>query len=190
MLASVGADSQTSSMKGKMMNVSKRLLLASAIAAAVFLAVPALALASVWKDKGVNVTKFVEIGLTGGEIFETSSGNGMSCELHATLTTEGGGTGKITKFETKKCSTGFGTFAGCELSAAEAKGLPWTVDVNTSDLTITNLHTKRTFTAGCSTAELDKTIGSVTVTLNTPAAITEMEFLGAITGYKTIGSFT
>jgi hypothetical protein len=172
------------------MKSNKRLLLAGAIAAVVVLAVPALALASVWKDKGTNVTKFVEIGLTGGEVFETSAGNGMSCELHATLTTEGGSTGKITKFETKKCPTGFGSFAKCELSTAEPKGLPWTVDVNTSDLTITGWHTKRTFKAGCGTTELDKTIGSVTVTLNTPTAISEMEFLGEITGYKTIGSFT
>jgi hypothetical protein len=172
------------------MRIDRRLLVASAIAAVVMLAVPAMALASVWKDKGVNVTKFVEIGLSGGEIFETTAGNGMSCELHATLTTEGGNTGKITKFETKKCTTGFGEFAGCELNTAEAKGLPWTVHVNTSDLTITNLHTKRTFKAGCKTAELDKTIGSTAVTLETPTAITEMEFLGEIAGYKTAGSFT
>jgi hypothetical protein len=172
------------------MRIDRRLLVASAIAAVAVLAVPAMASASVWKDKGVNVTKFVEIGLSGGEIFETTSGNGMSCELHATLTTEGGNTGKITKFETKKCTTGFGEFAGCELNTAEAKGLPWTVHVNTSNLTITGLHTKRTFKAGCKTAELDKTIGSTPVTLETPTAITEMEFLGEIVGYKTVGSFT
>jgi hypothetical protein len=171
------------------METKKRLLLAGVIAAIVVCAVPALALASVWKDKGTNVTKFFEIGLSGGEIFEAGEGNGMSCELHATLTSEGGSTGKITKFETKKCPTGFGTFAGCELASAEAKGLPWTVDVNSEDLTITNLHTKRKFNK-CGTTELDKTVGSVTVTLNTPTAITEVEFLGSITGYKVFGSFT
>jgi hypothetical protein len=172
------------------MESKKRLLLAGTIAAVVVLAVPALALASVWKDHGTNVNKFVELGLSGGEIFEAGEGNGMSCEIHATLTTEGGSTGKITKFETPKCPTGFGTFAKCELSTATAKGLPWTVDVNASDLTITNWHTKRTFKAGCGTTELDKTVGSVTVTLNTPTEITEVEFLGSITGYKTFGSLT
>jgi len=171
------------------METKKRLLFAGVIAAMVVLAVPALALASVWKDKGTNVTKFVEIGLSGGEVFEAGEGNGMSCEIHATLTTEGGSTGKITKFETIKCPTGFGSFSKCTLASASAKGLPWTVDVNTSDLTITNWHTKRTFSS-CGTTELDKTIGSVTVTLNTPTAITEMEFLGSISGYKTVGSFT
>lgn len=171
------------------MKINKRLLLAGSIAAVVVLAVPALALASVWKDHGVKVTKFTEINLTGGEVFETSAGNGMSCELHAKLTTEGGSTGKITQFETKKCPTGFGSFAKCELNTSESKGLPWTVDVNTSDLTITSMHVKRTF-KNCGTTELDKTIGSVTVTLNTPTEISGMEFLGEITGYKTIGSFT
>ncbi len=171
------------------MKINKGLLLAGAVAAVVALAVPALALASVWKDKGVNVSKFVEINLTGGEIFESGEGNGMSCELHATLTTEGGNMGKITKFETKKCPTGFGKFAKCELSTSEAIGLPWTVDVNTSDLTVTGWHTKRTF-KNCETTELNKTVGNVTMTLNTPTAITEMEFLGEITGYKTFGSFT
>ncbi len=173
------------------MKSNRRLLFAGVIAAVVVLAVPALALATVWKDHGTNVSKFVEINLTGGELFEAGEGNGMSCELHATLTTEGGSTGKITKFETKKCPAGFGTYAKCELNTSESKGLPWTVDVNATDLTITNLHTKRTFKgAECKGSELDKTVGSVTVTLNTPAEISEVEFLGEITGYKTGGSFT
>jgi hypothetical protein len=171
------------------MKVNRQLLLLGSIAAIMVLAIPAFASASVWKDKGVTLAKFAEIGLSGGELFETSSENGMSCEIHATLTTEGGSTGKITKFETKKCPTGFGTFAKCELVIAEAKGLPWTVKVNTSDLTITNWHTRRTF-KNCGTSELDKTVTSVTVTLNVPTAITEVEFLGSITGYTTVGSFT
>jgi hypothetical protein len=172
------------------MKNNKRLLIAGVVAAIVVLAVPALALAAVWKDKGTNVTKFVEIGLSGGEVFETTEGNGMNCEIHATLTTEGGSTGKISKFEIKKCPAGFGSFAKCEIATAEAKGLPWTVDVNSTDLTITNMRTKRTFKAGCATTELDKTITSTTVTLNTPTEITEVEFSGSTTGYKSVGSFT
>jgi len=173
------------------MKINKRLLLAGVIAAVVALAVPALALASVWKDGETKVTKLISLGLSGGELFTTSPENGMSCELHATMTTEGGSTGKITAFETKKCTTGFGTFAKCELNVGEAKGLPWTVDVNTTNLTITGWHTRRTFKGtGCTAGELDKTLGSVTMTLNTPTAITQMEFLKEITGYKSGGSFT
>ena len=64
------------------------------------------------------------------------------------------------------------------------------MDVNASDLTITNMHTRRTFNTGCPISELDKTLTSVTVTLNTPTAITAMEYSGAIAGYKAFGSFT
>jgi hypothetical protein len=173
------------------MKSKKRLLIGGLIAALVVLAVPALALAAVWKDKGVNVNKFVEIGLTGGELFETSEGNGMNCKITATLTTEGGSTGTITEFATPECPSGFGSFASCELNTSSAKGLPWDVHVNATDLTITNWRQKRTFKAGCPTSEFDKTIGSLTVTLDEPTAITEMEFLGETSGYKIkAGSFT
>lgn len=174
------------------MRPNRRLLLAGVIAAVVALAIPALALstAKVWKDKGVTVSKFVEFAAIGGELFETTAGNGMSCEVRAVFTTEGGSTGKVTKFEIKKCPTGFGSFAKCQLNTAEAKGLPWTVHVTTTDLTITNLRTKRTFKAGCATSELDKTIPSVTVTLESPTAISEMNFSGEISGYKTAGTIT
>jgi hypothetical protein len=172
------------------MKSNKRLFVAAVIAALVVLAVPALALAAVWKDKGTNVTKFVEFAAIGGELFETTAGNGMSCEVRAVFTTEGGSTGKITKFEIKKCPTGFGSFAKCELNTAEAKGLPWTVEVNATDLTIKNMRTKRTFKAGCTTSELDKTITSTTVTLETPTEINEMNFAGETTGYKTNGTIT
>jgi hypothetical protein len=172
------------------MKIDKRLLLAGmAVAVTMFAAVStSSASAAVWKDKGVNVTKLVSIGLTGGEIFESGT-SGMSCEIVATLTTEGGSTGKITKWETKKCSGGFGEFAKCELASSESKGLPWTVDVNATDLTFTNMHIRRTFKAGCPVAELDKTVSS-TVTLITPTEITEMEFSGSIAGYKAFGSLT
>jgi hypothetical protein len=174
------------------MSNQKRLAIAAAVIACFALAFPVLASAAVWKHKGVNLAKFVELGLPGGEIFETEiSGedSGMSCEVKATMTTEGGSTAKITKYEIKSCSGSFGKMAGCTVSAKEAKGLPWTVDVNATDLTITNMRIRRTFNAGCAVAELDKTIGSVTVTLNTPSAITEMEFSGSIVGYKAFGSW-
>jgi len=167
---------------------NKRLLLAGAIAALALLAVPAIALAAVWKDKGVNVTKFSEMTLSGGEIFEISAGNGMNCKVSATLTTEGGSTGKITKWSVVECPKGFGSFTSCTLKSAEAKSLPWTVTVNAADLTISNMRVRRTFNGGC--AEIDKTITSTTVTLNTPTAITEMEFAGTNGTYKSVGSFS
>lgn len=173
------------------MKNQQRLAIAFAVAACFALALPALASAAVWKHNGVNLTKFVSLSLPGGEVFETEiSGekSGMSCEVKATMTTEGGSTAKITAYEIKSCSGAFGKLAGCTVSAKEAKGLPWTVHVNASDLTITNMRIRRTFSAGCAVAELDKTI-SPTVTLNTPSKISEMEFSGSIVGYKAFGSW-
>lgn len=163
-----------------------RLLLASLAIGVTMLGVVSgpSASAAVWKHEGVNLTKFIELGLTGEEVFEAGVGNGMVCEVHATLTTEGGNTGTITKFETKKCPMGFGTFAKCSLATSTSLGLPWTVDVKFPDLRITDWHIHRTFKAGCATAELDKTIGSVTGLPETPAAISTIEFLGEATGYK------
>jgi hypothetical protein len=176
------------------MKINKRLLLVSmAVAMTMFAVVSASsASAAVWKMSGVNVTKLITIGLTGGEVFESGTvepTSGMSCEILATLTTEGGSTGKITKWETVKCSGGFGELTKCELATSEPKSLPWTVDVNATDLTITNMRIRRTFKAGCPIAELDKTT-SPTVTLTTSTAITEMEFSGSIAGYKNFGSLT
>jgi hypothetical protein len=151
---------------------------------------PATASASVWKKEGVTLKSFVELGLTGGEIFETGGANGMSCKVTAKMTTEGGSTAQITSFKTVECPTGFGTMKGCTLVSAEAKGLPWKVTVNTSTLTITGMHVKRTFNSGCAVTELEKTITTSTVTLNTPTAITEMSFNGEISGYKAFGSWT
>ncbi len=156
------------------MKSNRRLLIAGVIAAMVVLAVPVLALAAEWKDKnGTKVTKLTEFTMHGGEVIETTLGNGMDCEMHATMTTEGGTTAKITKYEIKKCEGTFGTFktTKCELNVGEGKGLPWTVDVNPTDLTITNFRTKHTFKgASCKEPELDKTIASMTVKIEPIAA--------------------
>lgn len=175
------------------MKNQRRLAIAIAAIACFALAVPALAQAGVWKHKGVNLAKFVEFGLPGGENFETEvSGvwSGMNCEVKATMTTEGGSTAKINKYEIKSCAKGFGKMSTCSVVAKEAKGLPWTVDVNTTDLTITNMRVRRTFNVGCPVTELDKTFASMKVALNTPTAITEMEFNGSLAGYKAYGSWT
>ncbi len=170
------------------MKTHKRLLLAGMAAVVLLVTVAAVASAAVWKDKGVNVAKAISIGLTGGENFEIEGKNGMNCEIHATLTTEGGSTGKITAWEIKKC-TGFGTYLTCEANVKEAKGLPWTVDVNTTDLTITNMKVKRSFKV-CAQAEFEKTVASSTVTLSTPTEIASMEFEGTNGTFKQFGSFT
>jgi len=166
--------------------------MAVAAVACFVLAFPVLAQAAVWKHNGVNLAKFVELSLPGGENFETEvSGewSGMNCEVRAVMTTEGGSTAKITKYEIKSCAKGFGKMSSCSVVAKEAKGLPWTVDVKTTDLVVTNMRVRRTFNVGCPVTELDKTFTEMHLTLNTPSKITEMEFSGALAGYKAFGSW-
>ncbi|HEX5928068.1 MAG TPA: hypothetical protein VFY48_01610 [Solirubrobacterales bacterium] len=171
------------------MKFDKRLLLAMlCVAIGAFAINASAATAAVWKHGGSNLAKHTEIGLTGGEVFETATG-GMSCEVFATITTSGGSTGTIKKWEVKNCGGAFGTLAGCQVLATEAKSLPWTLDVNASDLSVTSMRIRRTFKNGCSITELDKTV-TMTMTPDVPAAITEFEFHGSTSGYTSFGSLT
>jgi len=171
------------------MSFKKRLLIACVVAALASMAVAAAAFAFTWKDKGTNITATKTINLTGGEVFESSTNNGMSCEVLATLQIETGGLGKITKWEVKNCGGAFGEFVGCEVLATEAKTLPWTVDLTTTDFKITNLRLRRTFKNGCKVKELDKTVAEMTVTPNKTTEISEVEFTGTKETYKSFGSF-
>ena len=176
------------------MKSNRRLLLAGVIAAIV-LAVPALALAAEWKDKnGTKITKLTEFTLNGAEIFETTPGNGMDCEFHAKMTTSGGSTASITEYKVKKCEGTFGTFktTKCALNVGEGKSLPWTVDVNETDLTVTNWRIKHSFTgAECKEPELDKTIASVTVTIEPNSKeMSSLFFDAKITNEKSEQTFT
>lgn len=171
------------------MKIDKRLLVALALAACLLAMSASAAFSAVWKHGAANLAKHTEIGLTGGEVFETGSG-GMSCEVLATITTSGGSTGTIKKWEVKNCSGAFGNLAGCQVLATEAKVLPWTLHVDAADLTVTNMRLRRTFKAGCAITELDKTV-TMTMTPKAPAsAITEFEFVGTSSPYKSFGSFT
>jgi hypothetical protein len=173
------------------MKTRKRALAVAALTVLALAATAAIAAASVWKDGATNVSTAIEIKFTGNEFFENTETNkgSMECEEKFTLKTSGGSTATISAFELVKTGCArTGIFASCELSTAEAKGLPWTVDVNEKDLTITSMHIKRTFKAGCAVTELDKTFNS-TVTLVTPEKIEVAETLGTTTNFKEYGSF-
>ena len=117
----------------------------------------------------------------------------MECEIHAKMTTSCVRSASITEFKIKKCEGSFGTFktTKCELNVGEGKGLPWAVDVNAEDLTVTNWRIKHTFKgAECKEPELDKTIASMTVKLE--PNIKEMSVLsfdGKITNEKSEQTF-
>lgn len=172
------------------MKSNKRLSLAVLAVAVGLLAVNASAAsAAVWKHGGSNLASHTEIGLTGGEVFETGT-SGMSCEVFATITTSGGSTGTIKKWEVKNCKSGFGELTGCEVAATEAKVLPWTLHVEATKLKVTGVRIRRTFKAGCKIAELDKTV-TLEMVPDVTGAISSFEFSGSLTGpptYRMFGS--
>lgn len=171
------------------MKSSKRLLLVVAALAVGLLAVNASAAsAAVWKHGGSNLATHTEIGLTGGEVFESGT-SGMSCEVFATITTSGGSTGTIKKWEVKNCGGAFGELVGCQVLATEVLGLAWALDVNETDLSVTNMRIRRIFKNGCKIAQIDKTV-TLTMTPDSTGAISSFEFHGSATSYTTFGSFT
>lgn len=172
------------------MKAKKRLLAIGVTAVLALAATAAIASASVWKDGETNVSSQIEIKFAGAEFWEPSESNSIECEEKFTLKTKGGEVAEITAFEVIKTNCkGTGTLAGCEVSTAEAKGLPWTVDVKTTDLLITGMRLKRIFKAGCATTELDKTIESTVTLLPEAKKIEEIETAGETGTYKQYGSF-
>jgi len=185
------------------MDTKKILMLAGAVFAVTAVAGPAAASGANWTHETEPLEKHVELGLSGGEIFEfgpEEEESGMACFVHATLTTEGGNTAQITEFEVEGCVFGFGELAECELAGFEPLGLPWAVDVNANDLTVTEADIRRTFDAGCPVAEVESTVASLGLTPNEEVhKITEFEMLGGGTAhltpaatepYQAFGSFT
>ena len=107
-------------------------------------------------------------------------GTGVSCAAEATLRMTPGSTGQVTEFRPiEETCTGFGELAECEVVSAAVQNLPWDVDVNASDLTFTGTKVSRVFDPGCPIEELESKVPQLTVTLETPAAIAEMETSGS-----------
>jgi len=157
------------------MSLKRILTLGAAALVALALAAPASAVAAEWKHEGAPLAEHVEIGLTGGEVFVTEAG-GMICNAAATLTTEGGSSGEIINYETTKCMGLFGELSACEVVATEE--VPWGVDVNATDLTITGSTLVRVFDPECPVGEIESTIPAMTAFLVEPEAITEIEYFG------------
>jgi hypothetical protein len=148
----------------------------------------AAAQAAVWKDKGTNVTTSIQIGLTGGSVFEAFGGT-VSCTVRMTISTSGGSTAQITKYEMKSCIPA-GSFKTCKVLKAAPKSLPWTVDVNSTDLTTTGENVLYVLGSTCAFQEYEFLSASTTITLNTPSSITEIEFARAGTSLMEFGSMT
>lgn len=153
------------------------LVAASALAAMAALALPASASASVWLFEGKALEKQVELPLAGGELFEVS-GAAMICEASATMTTEGGSTAQITAYDVKEAScVGLaGKLEGCEVTAATPKGLPWSVAVNTADLTAKEVKVDYSFDKACGIQKIEASFSSLTLTPEEPSAIRAFHF--------------
>jgi hypothetical protein len=165
----------------------RRLFVSTLVVAALAAAFPAVTSATVWTHGGSPVSKSVELSLDGFESFGVRGITGaITCEVSATLKTSGGSTGTITKYSLFACS-GSGGLANCVPLATESKGLPWTVDVNAADLTLTKMRIRRTFSGkGCPISEADVT-WNPTLVLDSPASIFEMEFFFETALYVSAG---
>jgi hypothetical protein len=159
------------------MRKSKKALFAAVLAAVAILALPALASAAVWQHKGEALKTKVELALTGSEVIETS-GAVLLCNVNATMTTEGGSTAKITAYNVEKasCIGLAGKLEGCEVTAVAAKGLPWTVSVNTSDLTAKEVKVEYTFNKTCGIQKIETNFSKLTLTPEEPKAIRLFHF--------------
>jgi hypothetical protein len=157
-----------------------RKLFPAALAALVVVAVlagPASASASVWKKGGKNLTEKTTFPLTGGEVIETGT-SVLLCNTTATMTTEGGSAAKITAYAIEKAScVGLaGGVAGCEVTSATPKTLPWSVTVNTSTLTAKATGVTYAFNTGCSIHKIETSFPELTLTPEEPSAIKLFHF--------------
>lgn len=86
---------------------------------------------------GETVAPGTEIDLT-GQFEITSLGTGIGCDVHATITANTATTGSIEFEITTPSCEGFGfLYSGCDL--VEDETAEWHVDVETTDLAITNV---------------------------------------------------
>lgn len=127
------------------MKMKRAVLLAGMSLAAIALAIPATASEFTLKDSGneVEEIEFEQEGFWAPRFL----GSGMNCPLDAKYKVDKQ-TVEVTQFDvdTKKC-VGFGSMSGCEVTADAVKNLPWTVDVDATKLTITDLTQETTLKA-------------------------------------------
>lgn len=161
------------------MSLKKAALLAlAAVTALGLLAVPVSASASVWKKEGVALKEKTEFKTTGGEVIEVNGGV-MICEGGMTMTTSGGSTASITAYNITKtsCSGLAGNLVGCTVSSVTPSGLPWSVTVNTADLTVKGVKLAYAFATGCAVKKIETSFPELKLTPEPePSAISLFAF--------------
>lgn len=127
------------------MAIRRKALWASPILVLTMLIAPATASSLTLKDQGKEVAdKSFEIS---GEIGFSTLGWGFDCPAAASITVNGA-TITVASFKVpaESCK-GTGQFSGCKTTEANATGLPWTIDVDSTKLTITEFAMDYTLSA-------------------------------------------
>lgn len=149
--------------------LKKMMLLATAVAAVLAFAIPASASAAEWTHNEEPLTENANVEFNGSASFLNAEGTGIACSTaFAKVTLEPGDMGTVTAFgavaPTVNCpTTGLLKTLGCQVKEGgiTPEGLPWTIDVNANDFTITGVKI---------TTDLENCIlGSVTIEGNVTA---------------------
>ena len=141
------------------------------------LVAPASASAAVWLHEGKPLGEAAELSLRGGEVIQVPAG-AFLCNAEATMTTAGGSTAQITAYtvELSSCSGLLGEFNGCEVTAATVENLPWSITVNSTDLTAAEVAISYSFDEACPIQEVETSFPQVTLTPEEPGAIRYFNF--------------
>lgn len=155
-----------------MKKVKFGLLALTAVIVVAALALPAAADTSVWLHEGEPLAESVQLTPAGGEVIEFG-GSVLVCQSAATITTAGGSTAQVTGYSVDKgsCEGVAGQLEGCTVTAATATGLPWSVAVNTADLTVEEAGVDYSFNEACPIDEIETDLAELTLTPDEPGAI-------------------
>lgn len=161
------------------MKKSKYVLLVATCAAAIaaFVALPASATTSAWLHGEAPLEEKVELTPTGGEVIEFG-GSVLVCETSATIATEGGNSSQITAYGVNKasCAGVAGQLEGCTVTSATTTGLPWSVGVNSTDLTAAGVHVDYSFNEACPIDKIETNFAELTLTPEEQSAINLFRF--------------
>jgi hypothetical protein len=132
---------------------------------------------SVWLHNGEPLNEPIELSLKGGDLIEIGTA-AFLCNATATLTTEGGSTAEITAYnvETSRCAGLAGKLEGCKVTTATARDLPWSISVNSVDLTAHEVGVAYSFDEACPIQEVETSFPGLTLTPEEPSAIRLFHF--------------
>ena len=172
------------------MSIKKMLLVASMALAAVAFAAPGMASAAEWTHEGEPLAEEVTVQFEGTAKFEDQEGNGVECtDAYADVDLEPGSTGKVTSFgptNVSNCHVLGSLGSVCSLEEVTSLALPWEVDVNAANFTITGVHIINHMSGGffcevaIGSAKEITLSGNVTATPDNTAAISSITLSGSL----------